>query len=156
MGRVRVHTVAGEDVFLSERTIQTWQAGLRGPLLRAGEDGYEEARRVWNGMIDRRPALIVRCVGVADVIHAVRFARAHGLLVAVRGGGHNVAGTAVCDGGLVIDLSLMKSLRVDPAARMAWAQPGLLWGEFDHETQGVGSSRIPVSRASRWGAASAG
>jgi FAD/FMN-containing dehydrogenase len=94
MGRVRVHTLAGENVFLPERTIQTWQAGLRGPLLRAGDDGYEEARRVWNGMIDRRPALIVRCVGGADVTHAVRFARAHSLLVAMRGGGHNIAGTA--------------------------------------------------------------
>jgi FAD/FMN-containing dehydrogenase len=138
MERVRVRTLTGEDVFLSERTIQTWQAGLRGPLLRAGDDGYGEARQVWNGMIDRLPALIVRCAGASDVIHAVRFARAHGLLVAVRGGGHNVAGTAVCDGGLVIDLSLMKGLRVDPVARTALAQPGLLWGEFDHETQAFG------------------
>src|SRR6266850_7169835 len=86
-------------------------------------------------MIDKRPALIARCGGAADVGKAVRFAAANDVLVSVRGGGHNVAGTAVCDGGLMIDLSPMKGIRVDPVARTAWAQPGLLWQEFDHETQ---------------------
>jgi FAD/FMN-containing dehydrogenase len=108
---------------------------LRGELLRPEEPAYDQARRVWNGMIDRRPALIARCTGVADVIEAVNFARRHDLLVAVRGGSHNVAGTAVCDGGLMIDLSGMKGIHVDPQARAARAQPGVLWGELDRETQ---------------------
>ncbi len=111
---------------------------FRGELLWPGEAGYEAARRIWNGAIDRRPALIARCTGVADVLAAVRFARERELPVAVRGGGHNVAGTAVCDAGLVIDLSPMKGMRVDPAGRRAHAQPGLLWGEFDRETQAFG------------------
>src|SRR6266571_2748657 len=85
-----------------------------GPLLEPDDEGYDQARRIWNGSIDRRPALIARCTGTADVIEAVRFARERDLLVSVRAGGHNVAGTAVCDGGLMIDLSLMKGSRVDP------------------------------------------
>jgi FAD/FMN-containing dehydrogenase len=89
-------------------------------------------------MIDKRPALIARCEGAADVGEAVRFAGAHEMLVSVRGGGHNVVGTAVCDGGLMIDLSPMKGIRVDPVARTAWAQPGLLWQDFDRETQAYG------------------
>ena len=111
---------------------------FRGDLIRPGDAQYDAARRIWNGAIDRRPGLIARCTGVADVRAAVRFAREHDLLVAVRGGGHNVAGTAVCDDGLVIDLSPMKGLLVDPAARTARAQSGLLWSEFDRETQGFG------------------
>jgi FAD/FMN-containing dehydrogenase len=99
---------------------------------------YETARKIWNAMIDKHPALIVRCAGVADVITAVQFARTHNLLVAVRGGGHNVSGNAVCDGGLVIDLSLMKDIRVDPVQRTARAEAGLTWGEFDRETQVFG------------------
>ena len=89
-------------------------------------------------MIDKRPGLIARCAGTADVLEAVRFAASHGLLVSVRGGGHNVAGTAACEGGLMIDLSPMKGIHVDPAARTAWAQPGVLWQDFDHETQAFG------------------
>jgi FAD/FMN-containing dehydrogenase len=123
---------------LDEAAVQQFKAGFRGALLRPGDDGYDAARRVWNGMIDRRPALIARCAGVADVIAAVRFARESGLPATVRGGGHNVTGTAVCDGGLMIDVSLMKGLRVDPHARTARAQAGLTWGEFDHETQAFG------------------
>ncbi len=111
---------------------------FRGELLRPGDPRYEAARRVWNGAIDRRPALVARCTGVADLRAALRFARERDLLVAVRGGGHNVAGTATCDGGIVIDLSAMKGLRVDPVARTARAQPGLLWGEVDRETQAFG------------------
>jgi hypothetical protein len=106
--------------------------------LRDGDAGYHEARTIWNGMIDRHPALIARCAGVADVIHCVNFARTHHLLLAVRGGGHNVAGNAVCDGGLMLNLSGMKSARVDPVRRTARAEPGLTWGEFDHETQAFG------------------
>ncbi len=95
---------------------------------------YDDARRVWNGMIDRRPALIARCRGVADVIRSVRFAREHELLVAVRGGGHNVAGFATCDGGLVIDLSEMKAIRVEPEKRRARAEGGATLAELDRET----------------------
>lgn len=102
------------------------------------DDGYEVARRIWNGMIDRHPAAIVRCTGVADVMATVHFAREHDLPLAVRGGGHGVAGRAVCDDGIVIDLSPMKGIWVDPAARTARAQAGVLWGEFDRETQAFG------------------
>lgn len=111
---------------------------VRGELLRPGDRDYDEARKIWNGMIDKHPALILRCTGVADIRAAVDFARANDLLVAVRGGGHNVAGNAVCDGGIVIDLSRMKGIHVDPARRVARAQPGLTWGEFDRETQAFG------------------
>ena len=112
--------------------------GFRGQLIRAGHADYESARAVWNGAIDRRPRLIARCIGVADVVAAVRFARDHDLEIAVRGGGHNVAGTAVCDDGIVIDLSAMRAVRVDPAQRKAWVQGGALWGDVDHETQAHG------------------
>src|SRR5215470_5636829 len=108
---------------------------MRGSLIAPGDAGYDATRAIWNGAIDRRPACIARCTGVADVVAAVRFARERGLLVAVRSGGHGVAGHAVCDGGLVIDLSPMKGISVDPQARTAWAQAGVLWGELDRETQ---------------------
>jgi FAD/FMN-containing dehydrogenase len=123
---------------LNETAVQEFKASIRGELIKPEDSGYDAARKVWNGMIDKHPALIVRCTGVADVISAVNFARANKLLVAVRGGGHNVAGNAVCDGGIVIDLSRMKGMRVDPAARTARAQAGLTWGEFDRETQAFG------------------
>jgi FAD/FMN-containing dehydrogenase len=111
---------------------------FRGELIRPGDTRYDAARAIWNGAIDRHPALVARCTGAGDVRAAVRFARERDLLVAVRGGGHNVAGTAVCDGGLVLDLSPMKGLWVDPARRTSRAQGGLLWGEFDRETQAFG------------------
>ncbi len=111
---------------------------FRGELLGPGDEGYDDARRIWNGAIDRRPGLIARCTGAADVAAAVRFARERRLLVAVRGGGHGVSGTALCDDGMVIDLSPMRGIRVDPGKRVARAQAGVLWGEFDHETQAFG------------------
>lgn len=111
---------------------------LRGTVLCPGDAGYDAARRVWNAMIDKRPAVIVRCAGAADVVTVVRFARDHGLEVAVRGGGHNVAGRSVPDGGLMVDLSPMKGMRVNPLRRTARAQPGLKLGEFDRETQAFG------------------
>src|SRR5215207_2513987 len=114
------------------------QDGFRGELLRPGDPGYEDARKVWNGSINRLPALIARCAGVADVIASVKFAKDTGLLVAVRGGGHSYPGHSVCDGGLVIDLSLMKGIRVDPQARRVRAQAGVLLGELDRETQEFG------------------
>jgi FAD/FMN-containing dehydrogenase len=118
--------------------LSAFQASLRGKLLRPGDAAYNEARTIHNGMIDRHPGLIVQCAGVADVINAVHFARANHLLVAVRGGGHNVAGFAVCDGGLMIDLSGMKSVWVDPARQTARAEGGVTWGDLDHETQVFG------------------
>ena len=114
------------------------QEGFRGELLRPQDPGYEDARKVWNGSIDRFPALITRCAGVADVIAAVKFAKENGLLVAVRGGGHSFPGHSVCDGGLVIDLSMMKGIRVDPEGRTVRAQAGVLLGELDRETQEFG------------------
>jgi len=123
---------------LARAVIDGFKASLQGPLVRPGEAGYDDTRKVWNGMIDRRPALIACCRGVADVINSVNFARTHELLVAVRGGAHNVAGNAACDGGLMIDLSGMKSVRVDPVQRTARSESGVTWGEFDRETQVFG------------------
>ncbi len=123
---------------LDTPAVEAFGDGLLGQLLRPGDDGYDDARTIWNAMIDKRPALIARCEGVADVIQSVNFARESGLLVSVRGGGHNVSGHAICDGGLMIDLSPMKSVHVDPARRVARAQPGVLWRAFDHETQAFG------------------
>lgn len=111
---------------------------FRGELVGAADPGYDAARRVWNGNIDRRPALVARCHGVADVRQAVSFARAEGLLVSVRGGGHSAPGYGTNDGGLVIDLSAMKGIRVDPGARIARAEGGVLWRELDRETQAFG------------------
>lgn len=112
--------------------------GFRGRLIGPDHADYDIAREVWNGAIDRHPCLIARCVGTADVVAAVRFARDHDLEIAIRGGGHNVAGTAVCDDGIVIDLSAMRAVRVDPVHRRAWVQGGALWGDVDRETQAHG------------------
>jgi len=110
------------------------RARLRGDLITPMDPSYDERRALWNGMIDKRPMAIGRCAGAADVINAVKFARSNDLMVSVRGGGHNVAGKALRDGALAIDLSLMKGLRVDPKAKSARAQAGVTWGEFDRET----------------------
>lgn len=112
--------------------------GFRGRLIGPDHADYDAARALWNGAIDRRPRLIARCMGTADVVAAVRFARDHDLEIAIRGGGHNVAGTAVCDDGIVIDLSAMRAVRVDTAHRRAWVQGGALWGDVDRETQAHG------------------
>ena len=135
---VQVATLTGTTAALPETAVEEFKSGLRGELLLPGDDNYDEVRKVYNGMIDRRPALIVRCFGVADVISSVNFAGENKLLVAVRGGGHNVTGNAVCDGGIMIDLSPMKGIRVDPTARTAHAQAGLTWNELDLETQAFG------------------
>jgi FAD/FMN-containing dehydrogenase len=111
------------------------RARIRGNVLTTGDEGYETARQLWNAMIDRRPGLIVRCSGAADVRAAVDFARDTGAVLAVRGGGHNIAGSAVCDGGVMIDLTPMKSVRIDPVARTARVEPGVTLGEFDREAQ---------------------
>jgi FAD binding domain/Berberine and berberine like len=123
---------------LNDATIEKFKKSLRGDLIQPSDERYDEARKLWNGMFDRRPALIARCAGTADVVSAVNFSRDNRLVVAVRGGGHSFPGHSVCDGGLVIDLSPMKGIRVDPATRTARAQPGVKWIEFDHETQAFG------------------
>lgn len=138
MTDVIAKTTTGESTGLDESAISDFRTRLRGSLLSRDDDGYEQARRVWNGNIDRSPALIARCTGTADVLEAVSFARANHLLVALRGGGHNAAGHGTCDGGLVIDLSPMKGVHVDPLARTAWSQGGVTWAEFDRETQAFG------------------
>jgi hypothetical protein len=123
---------------LDRGAVDELQASFRGELVGPGDGGYDEHRKVWNGSIDRHPGLIARCAGVADVRHAVRFAREHGLVVAVRGGGHSFPGLSVCDDGMLIDLAPMKGIRVDPEAGTARAQAGVLLGELDRETQSFG------------------
>ena len=123
---------------VADAVVDDFKAGLRGRALRPGDEAYDEARRLWNGMFDRRPDTIVRCAGTADVVRAVNFARQHRLPLAVRGGGHSFPGHSVCDDGLVIDLSPMKGIRVDPVARTARAEAGVKWLDFDHETQAFG------------------
>src|SRR4051794_33776218 len=123
---------------LGDATLGELEQGLRGQLVRPEDEAYDEARAIWNGTHDRRPALIVRCAGVSDVMRAVDFARSEDLSVAVRGGGHSIPGFSTCDGGVVIDLSGMTTVRVDPATRTAVAEGGATWGDFDHETQAFG------------------
>jgi len=120
---------------LDRSAIADLSARFTGALLLPGDSGYDEARRIHNGLIDKHPALIARCLGTADVVDAVKFATAHGLEIAVRGGGHNVAGKAVCDNGLMIDLSRMKGIHVDPERRTVRAQGGVTWREFNRATQ---------------------
>src|SRR5437868_9158083 len=123
---------------LEKATVQDLRSRMRGDLIQPGDPGYEPARRVYNAMIDQHPALITHCADVADVISAVNFARQHQLTLAVRGGGHNGAGLGTCDGGLVIDLSRMKGIRVDPAARTVRVEGGCTWGDVDHATHPFG------------------
>src|SRR3954470_15954525 len=131
-------TAATSPHTLGDATLGELEQGLRGQLVRPEDEAYDEARAIWNGAHDRRPALIVRCAGVADVMRAVDFARSEDLLVAVRGGGHSLPGFSTCDGGIVIDLSLMNAVRVEPASRVAAAQGGCTWADLDHETQAFG------------------
>ncbi len=138
MSDLELITITGGRTILKEAAVKQFKAGLRGEILQPGDDGYDEARRVHNAMIDKRPALIARCTGVADVIASVNFARTNNLLVSVRGGGHNVTGNAVCDGGPMIDLSCMKGIRVDPVLRTARAEGGATNGDLDRETQAFG------------------
>lgn len=135
METLQAVTTNDENTTLEKEAIRAFVEKLRGNLIHAGHDRYEEVRLVWNGLIDKHPALIARCIGTGDVVDAINFARENELLVAVRGGGHNVAGNAVCDDGLVIDLSLMRGVQVDPAKRTARVEPGANWGDLDKETQ---------------------
>ncbi|WP_254543801.1 FAD-binding oxidoreductase [Halomarina pelagica] len=134
-GRPRREESRGE---LTGEEIAAFEAGFGGEVIRPDDPGYDEARRIWNGMIDKRPALIARCRGPADVAAAVNFARERDLPVAIRGGGHNVAGTALCDDGIVVDLSEMDGVRVDPEARTVRAEGGATLGDVDRETQAFG------------------
>jgi FAD/FMN-containing dehydrogenase len=131
-------TAIAEGLTLEETAVAAFSAGLRGDIVGREDPGYDEARKIWNGSIDRRPALIARCAGVADVIAAVKFARAHGLPTAVRSGGHSFPGLSVADDAFVIDLGPMKGVRVDPDTRTARVQAGVLLGELDKETQAFG------------------
>ena len=131
-------TLEGSRTNVNDADIASLRSNVRGELVVAGDARYDEARRVWNGNVDRRPGLIVRCTGAADVQQAVNFARSLGLLVSIRGGGHSAPGYGTNEGGLVIDLSPMKGIRVDPDARTVSAQGGVLWRELDHETQAYG------------------
>lgn len=135
MTDLQVATKGGGCTDIDKVSVETFEENLRGSLLLPDSTGYDEARCIWNAMIDRRPALIARCAGTADVAYAVNFAREHDLLLAVRGGGHNVAGNAVCEGGLMIDLAEMRGVHVDANTGRAQAQGGATWGDFDAETQ---------------------
>lgn len=138
MSEVQFTKREGGSTALSNDALNALQTQLRGRLCLPDEAGYDEARTIWNAMIDRRPGAVVRCQGASDVMRAVTFARDNGLLLSVRGGGHNIAGNAVCEGGLLIDLSPMRSVHVDPQTRTARVEPGATLGDFDKEAQAFG------------------
>ena len=128
-------TLDGREIDLDQQMVGGLRMRLRGPVLLPGDAGFEEARTLWNGMIERRPALVARCIGTADVIEAVRFAREHELLLCIKAGGHNIAGLAAADGALMIDLSPMRGVWVEPRRKVAHAQAGCQLGDLDRETQ---------------------
>lgn len=151
-GEVPIVRLDGKQGSLAGSDVKDFRASLRGELLMPGDRDYDVARTLWNADIDRHPALIARCAGAADVSRAVSFARAHELTLAVRGGGHSFSGQSVCEGGLMIDLSRMRSIRVDPVARTARVDPGVLLGELDREAQFY-SLATPAGTVSHTGAA---
>jgi FAD/FMN-containing dehydrogenase len=128
-------TIHGGTTELSMSTLESFAGRFRGAVIGEVSEGFDCARQVWNGLIDKRPALIARCTGIADVVEGINLARGHELLLAVRGGGHNVSGSAVCDGGLVIDLSAMRAVRIDQKNRTVHVQGGATLAEVDRETQ---------------------
>src|SRR5262249_34479259 len=123
---------------LNENAVADFKANLRGRLIEAGDKDYDEARKVYNGMIHKKPRLIVRCADVADIIRSVNFARDNNVLLAIRGGGHNAGGLGICDDGLVVDLAPIKYTRIDPAARIVTVGGGCTWGDVDHATHVFG------------------
>jgi FAD/FMN-containing dehydrogenase len=135
MTEIEIVTLAGGKAVLKSETLDALATSLKGQLLKSGDPGYDESRLLWNGMFNKHPALVVRCEGTVDVINAVNFAREHNILLAVRGGGHSVAGNSSCDGGMLIDLSRMKAVRVDPKSRTVRVQGGATLGDMDRETQ---------------------
>jgi FAD/FMN-containing dehydrogenase len=132
---IKVGKLNGTSAMITPEALAALRAALGGQALLPGEPGYDQSRTVWNATVDKRPGLVVRCAGTSDIIQAMRFSRQHELLVAVRSGGHNIAGKAVADGAFLVDLSQMRSVRVDPAAKVAWVEPGATLGDFDRETQ---------------------
>ena len=138
MTNLSVSTIGAMPITIPPEDLQALRAALRGSACAPTDAGYDEARTIWNAMIDRRPGLAIRCQGAADVMLAVDLARKHELLVAVRGGGHNIAGSAVCDGGLLIDLSPMRWVRVDPVAKRVNVGPGATLADVDREAQAFG------------------
>ncbi|MGD8277246.1 MAG: FAD-binding oxidoreductase [Gemmatimonadota bacterium] len=152
MASLRVALRDGGTTVISAGRVDALRSSIRGDIILADQPGYDAARSVWNGMIDRRPALIARCVGPRDVVACVNWARDEGLVLAVRGGGHNIAGSGVCDDGLVIDLSSMRSVTVDPRRKVARVGPGATLAELDHETQAFGLA-VPVGVNSTTGVA---
>jgi FAD/FMN-containing dehydrogenase len=135
MPGLQVKTRANRDAILQDDTVHKLKESLRGEVILSVDAAYDDARSVWNGMIDRRPALIARCLGVADVLTCVKFAREHDVILTIKGGGHNISGLAVCDGGVMLDMSRMRGVWVDPTRRIAHAQAGCLIGDVDRETQ---------------------
>ena len=138
MTKLSAHTLNGGSRTIEAETFDAFRATVGGQIALPGDTEYDEARTVWNATVDKRPDLVVRCSGPSDVMQAMRFAREHDLLVAVRAGGHNIAGKAVCNGGMLIDLSKMRAVRVDRAAKTAWVEPGATLRDFDRETQAFG------------------
>ena len=138
MADLNIATLSGDYAVISEAEVKDFRNSLHGETLLPDDAGYDGSRRIWNAMIDKRPAMIARCSGPADVVNSVNFARENNLLISVRGGGHNFPGNSVCNDGLMIDLSQMTGVRVDPVAMTVRAQGGTKWGAFDHETQAFG------------------
>jgi len=128
-------TREGREVELNQEKVDSWRVQLRGPAFLPGDTRYDESRTVWNGMIDRRPSIVVRCLGIADVITCVKFARDNDILLCIKGGGHNIAGLASADGALMLDMSLMRGVWVNTQNKTAHAQAGCLLGDVDRETQ---------------------
>jgi FAD/FMN-containing dehydrogenase len=143
MADLKMTTLDGGTTTVAQESIDALAASLRGDLLTSESPGYDDARSIWNAMVDKRPGMIVQCAGAADVTRAIHFSREHGLLVAVHGIGHNIAGNAVCDGGIMISLARMKSVKVDPKAKRVWVEPGVTLGDLDNETQAYGLA-VPV------------
>ncbi|MGF1758706.1 FAD-binding oxidoreductase [Photobacterium sagamiensis] len=152
MAELQARLLNGEIKILSDDIIADLRGRVRGQIVLPDDSDYDDIRQIWNAMIDRRPALIVRCSGTADVIHAIQFARQYQLLTSIRGAGHNIAGKSLCDGALLIDLSTMRSVQVDPIARVAIVGPGATLGDVDHETQAYGLA-VPVGINSTTGIA---
>jgi FAD/FMN-containing dehydrogenase len=152
MSNLKLKALQGGTVELSKQAVDGLAQALRGRIVLPAAEGYEEARTIWNAMIERKPGLILRAAGVSDVMQAVRFAREHDLLLSIRGGGHNIAGHALCEGGLTLDLSAMRSVRVSPTVMRAWVEPGATLGDLDRETQAFGLA-VPTGINSTTGVA---
>ena len=138
MSNIEITTLDGAKGDIASDSVEELRARVKGQVLLNGDSGYDEARSIWNAMVDKKPSFIVHCAGTSDVVQAVNFARDNNLLLAIKGAGHNIAGNAVCDGGLMIDLSGMKSVKVHPTKRRAYVDPGATLGDLDHETQAFG------------------